>query len=61
MKERDLEQIYEPFFTTKIRGIGLGLPMCKKIVEAHGGTITIQSKEKEGTTVKIILPSAPSR
>jgi PAS domain S-box-containing protein len=60
MKEIDLEQVYEPFFTTKIRGIGLGLPMCKKIIEAHGGVIAVKSKENEGTAVEIILPLSPS-
>ncbi|MFE5320435.1 PAS domain S-box protein [Paenibacillus sp. NPDC056579] len=46
----------EPFYTTKEKGTGLGLMMCFKIIEAHQGTIDIQSQIDEGTTVDITLP-----
>lgn len=52
-----LEKMSEPFFTTKIGGVGLGLSICRKIVQAHGGSIDIKSKEKEGTTVEIMIPA----
>ncbi len=52
----DLKQIDEPFFTTKIRGTGLGIPVCKKIAEAHSGSLVITSKLNEGTTVELLLP-----
>jgi len=52
----NLQKIFEPFFTTKNRGTGLGLPVCKKIIEAHHGTIHITSKASEGTTAEITLP-----
>lgn len=50
-------KIFEPFFTTKShQGLGLGLEVCKRIVEQHGGTITFQSVEDQGTTFTISLP-----
>lgn len=51
------EKIFEPFFTTKSRGSGLGLPVCKQLIEKHNGRITIESQIGEGTTVHIWLPS----
>jgi signal transduction histidine kinase/DNA-binding NarL/FixJ family response regulator/GAF domain-containing protein len=54
--EADLENIFNPFFTTKIRGIGLGLPIARRIIDDHGGKIWLESKEGEGTRVHIDLP-----
>jgi len=51
----DRERIFEPFFTTKKGGTGLGLPICKKLVEDHGGTLEIASTEGRGTTVILVL------
>jgi len=56
-----LEKIFTPFFTTKARGTGLGLPTAKRIIEAHNGTISIQSPPGRGTIVDVELPlSAPA-
>jgi two-component system sensor kinase FixL len=55
------EKIFTPFFTTKARGTGLGLPTAKRFVEAHGGTISIDCPETGGTTVTIRLPLLSSR
>ncbi len=50
------DRLFRPFVTTKAQGTGLGLPICKKIVEAHGGSIAITSRPGKGTTVTIKLP-----
>ena len=54
------EKIFTPFFTTKARGTGLGLPTTKRIVEAHGGTILVHCPPGGGTTVTVRLPLRPS-
>jgi signal transduction histidine kinase len=51
-----LQRIFEPFYTTKTDGTGLGLAVTRKIIEAHGGKLDIESKEGLGTTVSISLP-----
>jgi PAS domain S-box-containing protein len=50
-------KIFEPLFTTKAKGIGLGLAMSKSIMERHGGDIGVKSKEGEGTTFTLSLPT----
>jgi PAS domain S-box-containing protein len=50
------EKIFVPFFTTKSRGTGLGLPTAKRLIEAHDGQISIDSPPAGGTTVNIFLP-----
>jgi signal transduction histidine kinase len=54
--EKLLNDVLKPFFTTKTRGTGLGLSLCKKILDAHNGTMSIKSKVGEGTTVELSLP-----
>jgi len=56
IKASQLVQIFQPFFSTKKEGTGLGLSICKKTVDAHGGTISVRSREGKGTTVTIRLP-----
>jgi PAS domain S-box-containing protein len=51
-----LEHAFEPFFTTKSRGTGLGLPLARRIIEAHGGDIQIDTPPTGGTTVTLALP-----
>jgi signal transduction histidine kinase len=50
------EKIWRPFFTTKTRGTGLGLPLVKKIVDAHGGRIWCESDPAKGTSFFVEIP-----
>jgi signal transduction histidine kinase len=54
------DKIFTPFFTTKSRGSGLGLPTAKRLIEAQNGEISIECPASGGTTVTIRLPTAPS-
>ena len=56
ISEENLKKIFNPFFTTKEKGSGLGLSIVQKLIEAHRGTVAIESKEGLGTKVKIHLP-----
>jgi len=51
-----LPRIFDPFFTTKSYGTGLGLPMVKRTINAHGGVVTVKSKKNQGTSFTIYLP-----
>jgi signal transduction histidine kinase len=51
------ERIFHPFFTTKARGTGLGLPIARQIVEAHRGTLTVESDGASGTSFIVELPT----
>jgi signal transduction histidine kinase len=53
-----LPRLFEPYFSTKTGGTGLGLPIARKNIEEQGGHIEVQSKQGEGTTVTILLPEA---
>ena len=55
ISKEKMEQIFTPFFTDKNRGTGLGLSISKNIIEKHGGSITVKSREGEGTTFTVIL------
>jgi PAS domain S-box-containing protein len=56
ISEENMDKLFSPFFTTKAKGQGLGLPVCKRLVEAHGGSITVESKPREGSTFTVKLP-----
>jgi signal transduction histidine kinase len=55
-----VSQIFEPYFSTKETGTGLGLAIAKKAVDDHDGTITVTSKQGEGTTFTVTLPTEES-
>lgn len=56
-----LARVCEPFFTTKDegKGTGLGLAICRRIVQQHHGTLEVESRPGQGTTVRITLPVRP--
>jgi len=56
MDAKAMENLFQPFYTTKINGTGLGLAISKKIVEAHGGRISLKSKPGKGAIVTVTLP-----
>lgn len=56
MDQETQARVFEPFYTTKQSGTGLGMPICKRIIDAHRGKITVASQPGEGTTIDIELP-----
>ena len=59
MDEEALGRVFEPYFSTKSSGTGLGLPIARRNVELSGGTIEVESQKGQGTTVTVRLPVAP--
>jgi signal transduction histidine kinase len=56
MSAEDIQSAFEPYFSTKDTGFGLGLALTKKIVADHGGTVVLESAPGQGTTARITLP-----
>jgi len=54
--EKDIIRIFDPFFSTKTQGVGLGLTICYGIIVSHGGTIEVESKYKKGSLFTVSLP-----
>jgi signal transduction histidine kinase len=59
MSEETLRNIFKPLFTTKAKGMGFGLPICKRFVEAHRGKISVRSTIRKGSTFTVTLPIRP--
>lgn len=59
--EENRETIFEPFYTTKASGIGLGLPIARKIIEQHKGTIRVKENAAQGTSFEILIPTEEER
>jgi signal transduction histidine kinase len=60
MSEETLKKLFTPLFTTKAQGMGFGLAICKRIIEAHKGTITVKTAVNKGTTFTVTLPIKPN-
>jgi signal transduction histidine kinase len=56
ISKENVGKLFTPLFTSKAKGMGMGLPICKKFVESHGGAIVVESEMGKGTTVTIKLP-----
>jgi signal transduction histidine kinase len=54
------DRLFRPFFTTKERGTGLGLPLAKKVADAHGGTLALDEREGGGTVARLTIPAGPA-
>jgi PAS domain S-box-containing protein len=61
LHSRDGERIFEAFFTTKGEGLGLGLSISRRIIEAHGGRLWATPNEDQGTTIRFTLPASGRR
>jgi len=57
MTKEVAQRIFTPLYTTKAKGMGFGLSICKRIIEGHGGSITVKSTQGKGTTFTISLPT----
>lgn len=57
MKKETMKKIFTPFFTTKAQGMGVGLAICKRFVEIHGGNINVESEENKGSIFTVNLPT----
>jgi len=56
-----MKRLWTPLYTTKAKGIGLGLPIAKRIVEAHGGSIRAESRVGKGSTFTVTIPMKQTR
>jgi signal transduction histidine kinase len=60
MEPDTVDHLFDAFFSTKESGMGMGLPISKKIIEAHFGELTVETSLGEGATFHVVLPTDPS-
>jgi signal transduction histidine kinase len=58
IQQKDIDRIFDAFFTTKSNGMGMGLAICRLVVEAHGGTLSASPVASHGAVFRITLPGA---
>jgi signal transduction histidine kinase len=56
LSEETIKKLWTPLFTTKAKGMGFGLAISKRLIEAHGGSVSVKSELGKGTTFTIIIP-----
>jgi signal transduction histidine kinase len=56
ISQKDVGMIFKPFYTTKTKGLGLGLPLVRRVIERFGGSVELDSTPGEGTQVRLLLP-----
>ncbi len=59
MTEEELSKVFQPFYTNKAQGVGLGMPIVRRLVELHGGEVRVVSERGTGTAVSVDLPRYP--
>jgi two-component system sensor kinase FixL len=57
----DLDRVFEPFFTRKTNGMGMGLSICRTIIEAHGGRIVARNGRERGSVFELSLPAVKAQ
>jgi PAS domain S-box-containing protein len=58
IEQGNFEQVFEPFYTTKVSGIGMGLSICRSIIDVHGGRLWVEANEPRGAVFQFTLPAA---
>jgi signal transduction histidine kinase len=56
LSEEEAKRVFDPFYTTKSQGMGIGLYLSRKVIEAHGGSLTLQTGAEKGAVFSIELP-----